>query len=131
MYGVMVAQESRKGRKKLYLVFKYMFTSFGRLHYDDTDGLRLVLKVDQDLSDYYRTLVPPYYRVYKQGWPAHLTVVRPLFDNPPKIRYWGDYEGEKVEFHYSENLEFGHGFCWFNAWSRRLELVREELGCSM
>jgi hypothetical protein len=105
-----------------------MFTSYGNLHYDDTDGFRLVLKLNQDLSDYYRMLVPPYYRVYRQGWAAHLTVVRPGTDNPGKIRYWGDYEGEKVEFLYSPYLENGKGFYWFNAWSKRLEQVREELG---
>ena len=105
-----------------------MFTSYGKLHYDDSDGMRLVLKLEQDISDYYRKLVPAHYRVYRQGWPAHLTVIRPLFDSPQKIRYWGDYEGERVEFVYSPFLEFGHGFCWFNAWSKRLEAIREELG---
>lgn len=105
-----------------------MFTSYGKLHYDDAEGLRLVLKLDQDISDYYRVLIPPYYRVSKQGWRAHLTVIRPLFDNPGKIRYWGDYEGERVEFIYSNFVEFGKGFCWFNAWSTRLEFIRDELG---
>ena len=105
-----------------------MFTSYGKLHYDDAEGLRLVLQLDQDISDYYRVLIPPYYRVSKQGWRAHLTVVRPGNDSPGKIRYWGDYEGEQVEFIYSPYLENGHGFYWFNAWSKRLEAIREELG---
>jgi hypothetical protein len=105
-----------------------MFKSHGYLHYDSSDGFRLALKVDQDLSDYYRTLVPKHYRVYRQGWSAHLTVVRPGNDNPGKIRFWEDYENEKVEFIYSPYLECGKGFYWFNAWSKRLEHIREELG---
>ena len=105
-----------------------MFTSTGQLHYDDNDGFRLVLKVSQDISDYYRSLVPPYYKVQRQGWAAHITVVRPGTDDPGKIRYWGDYEGEKVEFIYSPYLENGNGYYWFNAWSKRLEIIREELG---
>lgn len=105
-----------------------MFTSYGHLHYDDSDGFRLTLRVSQDLSDYYRVLIPPYYGVGKQGWAAHITVVRPGFDEPGKIRYWGDYESEKVEFIYSPYLESGKGFYWFNAWSKRLEEIREELG---
>ena len=121
-----------------------MFNSFGKLHYDKSDGYRLVLKVNQDLADYYRTLIPKYCRTYKQGWAAHLTVVRPEFDLPqvnkwtshnswdkPKWdidNYWGKYQGEEVKFVYSSILEEGKGFHWFNAWSKRLEEIREELG---
>ena len=105
-----------------------MFESRGKLHYTETDGFRLILKVDQDLSDYYRSLIPSYYRSYRQGWAAHITVIRPGNDNPGKIRYWGDYENEEVSFIYSPYLENGRGFYWFNAWSKRLEHIREELG---
>jgi hypothetical protein len=104
-----------------------MITSSGILHYSD-DEYRLVLKVEQDLSDYYRAMIPLYNRAYKQGWPAHLTVIRPEFDIPSKIEYWGRYEGEVVDFVYSPYIEWGKGFYWFNAWSKRLEIVREELG---
>lgn len=107
--------------------FSMFFTGYGKLHYEETE-LRLVLQLEQDLSDYYRALIPPYLRVYKQGWPAHITVVRPGFESPPKIRYWGNYEGERVEFIYTSYLECGMGYYWFNAWSKRLEAVREELG---
>ena len=75
-----------------------MFTSKGKLHYDDNDGHRLILSVSQDISDYYRSHIPNYYRVFKPRWSAHITVVRPEMDIPPKIRYWGDYENEEVEF---------------------------------
>jgi hypothetical protein len=104
-----------------------MFVSTGKLHYDNSE-YRLTLQVGQDLSDYYRKLIPRYCRVQRQGWAAHLTVVRPGTDQPGRIRYWGDYEGEIVEFIYSPYLENGHGFYWFNAWSKRLEQIREELG---
>jgi hypothetical protein len=105
-----------------------MFTSRGKLHYDESDGFRLVLYVEQDISDYYRALIPRWYRAYRQGWAAHLTVIRPGTDDPGKIRYWGDYEGEVVEFIYSPYLENGNGYYWFNAWSKRLETIRSELG---
>lgn len=105
-----------------------MYTSYGNLHYDDLDGFRLILRVGQDLADYYRKLIPPSHRASRQGWAAHITVVRPGNDNPGKIRYWGDYENEQVEFLYSPYLENGRGFYWFNAWSKRLEQIREELG---
>jgi len=105
-----------------------MFSSSGKLHYDSADGFRLVLKIEQDISDYYRKLIPSYYRTFRQGWAAHITVVRPGIDNPGKVRYWEDHEGENVNFIYSPYLENGRGFYWLNAWSKRLEEVREELG---
>jgi hypothetical protein len=104
-----------------------VFTSKGKLHYEDEE-YRLVLKLDQDIADYYLRLIPATRRAYRQGWRAHITVVRPGIDEVGKIRYWGDYQNEEVEFIYSPNLEMGRGFYWFNAWSKRLEEIRSELG---
>lgn len=105
-----------------------MFTSKGKLHYEDDGEYRLILKLNQDLVNYYLRLIPPIFGVGRQGWAAHITVVRPGVDTVGKIRYWGDYENEEVEFIYSPYLENGRGFYWFNAWSKRLEQVRTELG---
>jgi hypothetical protein len=105
-----------------------MLISNGKLHYDDTDGHRITLRVSPDLSDYYRTLIPKYERVFKPRWAAHITVVRPEYDIPPKIRYWGNYEGEIVEFFYDPYSLSGNGYYWVNAWSKRLETIRSELG---
>lgn len=105
-----------------------MFTASGTIHYDDTDGHRVILQVNQDLADYYRTLIPKYERVFKPRWLAHITVVRPEIDIPPKISYWGDYEGEPVEFLYDPYPLNGNGYFWLNAWSKRLEVIRSELG---
>jgi hypothetical protein len=105
-----------------------MFASYGYLHYDDSEGFRLTLKVSQDLSDYYRALIPPYHRVGKQGWAAHFTVVRPEFDAPIHLQHWGKHQNERIDFIYSPLLESGKGFYWFNGWSKGLEAVREELG---
>lgn len=105
-----------------------MLTSTGKLHYDDTDGHRITLQVSPDLSDYYRTLIPKTVRVYKSRWEAHITVVRPEYEIPPKIRYWGEYEGEVIEFLYDPYPLNGRGYYWLNAWSNRLEVIRNELG---
>lgn len=105
-----------------------MFTAKGKVHYDDSDGHRITLEVNQEISDYYRWFIPPYYRVFKPRWPAHITVVRPEIDIPPKIRYWGDYEGEEVEFVYDPYVLNGNGYYWVNCWSKRLETIRSELG---
>jgi hypothetical protein len=55
-------------------------------------------------------------------------VVRPEKEIPPLIRYWGDYEGEEVEFIYDPYPLEGNGYYWLNCWSKRLEVIREELG---
>lgn len=105
-----------------------MFKASGTLHYDDRDGHRVILQLSQDLADYYRALIPKYERVFKPRWAAHVTVVRPEIDIPPKISYWGNYEGEKIEFLYDPYPLNGNGYFWLNAWSKRLETIRSELG---
>lgn len=105
-----------------------MFLGKGKVHYDDKEGFRVTLEVSQQLSNYYYSLIPKYFRSWKPGWPAHITVVRPEKEIPPRIRYWGDYEGEEVDFLYDYHILEGNGYYWLNAWSKRLEVIREELG---
>lgn len=104
-----------------------MFTSHGVLKYDDEEH-RLVLKVDQELANYYLRSIPRAWRVIRPGWAAHITVVRPEFDEVHNIQYWGLHEGKKVEFIYDPILERGQGFFWLLVWSKGLEEVRSELG---
>jgi hypothetical protein len=105
-----------------------MFLGKGKLHYNDEDGFRLVANVGQELSDYYRSLIPSYCRAKKPGWPAHITVVRPEKEIPPLIRYWDNYEGEEIELIYDSYILEGNGYYWLNCWSKRLETIRTELG---
>ena len=103
-----------------------MFTSTGTIRYNDV--FRLTVEVDQQLSDYYLSLIPKYYRISRPRYSAHITVVRSEKETPPKIRYWGDYEGERVEFLYDPFIYEGNGYYWLNVWCKRLETIRDELG---
>jgi len=105
-----------------------MYVGKGKIHYDDNEGFRVTVEVEQDLADYYRWYIPMYRRPFKSKWPAHITVVRPEMEIPPKIRYWGDYEGEDIEFLYDPYILEGNGYFWLNVWCKRLETIREELG---
>jgi len=105
-----------------------MFVGKGKLHYDDNEGFRIILAVSQELANYYYSSIPKYLRPWKPRWPAHITVVRPEKEIPPLIRYWGDYEGEEVEYLYDYHILEGNGYYWINCWSKRLEVIREELG---
>ncbi len=105
-----------------------MFNGKGKVHYDDKEGFRVTLEVEQGLANYYYSFIPKSRRSWKPGWPAHITVVRPEKEIPPRIRYWGDYEGEEVDFIYDYHILEGNGYFWLNAWSKRLEVIRDELG---
>lgn len=110
---------------------KKMFESYGTIRYNDEEGFRLTVEVNQDLSNYYRSLIPKCYRVNRPRWPAHVTVVRPEKEIPPRIRYWGDYEGERIKFMYDPYVFCGKGYYWLDVWCKRLETIRDELGLSI
>ena len=105
-----------------------MFESTGTIHYDDSDGFRVIMAVDQDILAYYHSLIPKGLRVAKPGFPAHVTVVRPKYDTITLHRYWGNHEGERVPFMYDPYQLDGYGYFWLDCWSLRLEAIRSELG---
>lgn len=100
-----------------------LFTSFGILHYEDK---KVVALGDQQLSDYYRSLIPKYYYVYPQKYQAHISVVRK--EAPTNMALWGKHEGEKVEFRYEPYLYNDERYWWINCFCVRLEEIRRELG---
>jgi len=87
-----------------------------------------VVEVDQDLSDYYRSLIPPWKPVNKSMWSAHITLVRPGKEVPINTEHWGKYEGESIEFLYEPRVYSGKVYYWLNIWCKRLEDIRLELG---
>ena len=105
-----------------------LYESQGVLQYGD--NWRLILTVDQQIADYYRKLIPPWYRTMRPGYGAHVTVIRPEKEVPPDHSCWGQYEGQEVPFHYSPIIctYAGEMFFWINVYCRQLELIRLELG---
>jgi len=105
-----------------------LFESSGPLRYscDKEYGYKLIVEVDQDLSDYYRSLIPKWFDVDPQKYPAHISVIR--HEVPVNLEYWGAYEGEDVKFCYSPEVRRGKVYWWLNAFSCRLREIRRELG---
>lgn len=105
--------------------------STGVLRYGD--NWRLVLEIEQELADYYRSLIPRYYGVVRPGYRAHVTVVRPEKEIPPDHSCWGQYEGLVVPFQYSSEIRTCETkrFFWLDVYCRQLELIRLELGLSV
>jgi hypothetical protein len=105
-----------------------LFESVGVLRYTIKEeyGYRLVLEVDQGISDFYRALIPKWIKTNKQMYRAHISVVR--YEVPPNLDAWGKYEGEEVKFLYSNYINNGTVYWWLNAFCTRLEEIRVELG---
>lgn len=104
-----------------------LYQSTGIIKYEIVDiGFKLFVEVDQQLADYYRKLIPKYQYVTRQRYGAHISVIR--YEEPPNIEYWGKYEGQEIDFFYDSDIKFGKVYYWLNAFSKKLEEVRLELG---
>jgi hypothetical protein len=105
-----------------------LFWSKGPLRYsiDNAGRPKLNVMVDPGIVSLYRDLMPLYYTCYPQMYPPHISVVRK--EVPPRMDLWGKYEGDEVEFAYSNYIYEGTVYWWLNAFSTRLEEIRVELG---
>lgn len=103
-----------------------MIRSSGTLSYSAGEPFRLVVDVDQGLVDMYRALVPPYVRLRRQRWPAHITVVRnePILCRGP----WAAHQGATVEFEFDPVVAHDLTYHWLNVTCPRLSELRIELG---
>ena len=102
------------------------FPSTGVLEYKGDN--RCVLNISPDLCRYYKSLIPKSQSVQPQMFPCHITVVRTGKEEPLNREAWGRYEGEVVPFEYENAVSRGSVYYTLNAWSERLEEIREELG---
>jgi len=108
-----------------------LYRSVGTLHYTidhtlDPHPHKLIVKVDQELSDYYRALIPKYYKVRRQLYPAHVSTVRK--ENVPNLAAWGKHEGRALSFEYDGYIHNDERYWWLNTFSIELEQIRTELG---
>ena len=100
-----------------------LFTSTGILRYVD---VKVIVEIDPEITRYYRYLLPKHIKTNKQMYPSHISVVRK--EVPPRMEYWGRYEGEEIEFQYSHVVQSGGMYYWLNCYSDRLIEIRLELG---
>lgn len=106
-----------------------MFTSVGKLYYSE-NPIKLVLNVDQQISDYYRATLPKALTqkifLNKQKYPAHISIVRK--EIPPNMAVWRKYQGQRVKFQYEHGVDWNKTYFWINVWSDDIEKIRNELG---
>jgi hypothetical protein len=102
------------------------FKTQGKLTYGP--GIRAAIKVDQQLSNYYRTMIPKHFDVNGQRHPAHITVVRIGVEKPPNMDVWEKHQGLVVEFEYSNMVEVDGVYWFLRARSEQIAEIRKELG---
>jgi hypothetical protein len=100
----------------------------GVLNYKNEGGYRLTVEIDEELANYYRSLIPKYFPYLKPRWPSHITVVRTEKETPVNREHWGKYHGQEIEFQYDPIIRSGKMYYWLNIWCVELENIREELG---
>lgn len=103
-----------------------LYEASGVLRYRSKSSL--VLEVQQQLADYYRSLIPKYLPTNRPRWPAHITIVREEKEFPVFLEHWGKYEGESIRYWYSPEIHQGKVYYWLNTFCIRLEEIRIELG---
>ncbi len=102
-----------------------MFSSIGILRYFE-NPYKLIVEADQNISDYYRNLVPKYLKLNKQMHAAHISIVRK--EIPINLQYWKKYEGEEIKFEYEGYIYNDETYYWLGVKCDYLKLIRAELG---
>ena len=108
-----------------------MFSGYGKLLY--YPSWWLIVKVDEDVCRYYRNLIhfhnrPLRLNPSKHG--AHITVIAGKYEKPEGAyaKLWGKYEGERIDFKYSPEINTNGEYFWMEVQCKRIEDIREELG---
>lgn len=103
-----------------------MFNSVGILIY--SRPYKLILKVDEELGNFYRSLIPKYLNVKKQMHSFHITIIRN--ETPLNFNFWEKYQNRYINFEYDPYIYNGIVYYWLNIFSPILENIRTELGLS-
>ena len=101
-----------------------MIKSVGTLAYGP--GNRVVLLAEQDIAEFYFSLVPKWVGLKRQAYPAHVSVVRK--ETPPDMGVWRKHDGKTIPFEYLEQIENDETYYWLPVRSEGLVVVRRELG---
>lgn len=91
-------------------------------------GIKAILLINQQIVDYYYTLIPKYKYVKPQMYPAHITIVRLNKESPTNMLAWGKYQSEKIKFQYDNEIKSDGKYYYLDTYSDMIGEIREELG---
>ena len=100
--------------------------SYGTLVYGPSKRVSVV--VDQNIVDYYRSLIPKAKHVNPQKYPAHITVVRKYEYDDVNMDEWEFMAGSTVSFVYCATIFFSNPYYNLDAHSNTIGLIRRRLG---
>ena len=100
-----------------------LYQSTGVLRYYPN---KLIVEIDQGISDLYRKLIPKWIKTNCQMYPAHISVVRK--ETPPNMQYWDKYEGVEIDFWYENIIRFSETYFLLNVFCNKLEDIITDLG---
>lgn len=99
--------------------------SIGKLLYYN-HNYKLIVEVDSEIANYYRSTIPKYFKVNKPLYAPHISVVRN--EIPINMQYWRKYDYKEVSFEYENYVYNDDTYYWLNCYSKDLEDIRIELG---
>lgn len=101
------------------------FTSTGSLKHSVNDD-KIIVEVESEICNYYRSLIPKYYRVNRQRYAPHISVVRDesiLY--PEELK---NLDGRLITFWYSGIIHNDETYFWLEVNSWELQEIRVKLG---
>lgn len=85
----------------------------------------MVAYVCKDLSRYYLSLIPKYYYVKPQMYPAHVTIVRKEVESADLT--FAPRSGI-IQIEYSPYIQTNGVYWWLDVWSDEIRCIRRSLG---
>ena len=104
-----------------------LYRTYGTLKYE-TDGYKVYLEVDKELTNYYRSLIPKYYNIVKPSYTPHITLCRTGFEVPTNLNNWKYGEYILFPYRYMPVIREDESFFWLDCFSIHLEHIRRKLG---
>lgn len=104
-----------------------MLASYGLLVYSENPH-KLIVKVDDEIGRYYRSLIPKYYRVQQPLYDSHISVIRN--EKIVNLDFWKKYHLLNIYFEYDNYINNYGVYFWLNSKSDILTNIRMELGLS-
>lgn len=104
-----------------------LYQSTGILRYGEGNcGLKLVVEIDSQIVEFYRSLIPRYYGVKRQLYKPHISIVRK--EDVINIEFWGKYQDVTTNFTYSPIIHHDNKYWWLDVYWGDFNKIRRELG---
>jgi hypothetical protein len=102
-----------------------MIKGIGKLVYTEKP-YKLIVEVENDLGNYYRSFIPKYFRFQKPMYNTHISVIRS--EDIYNLQYWGELNNVEIEFDYDNYIFQNSIYFWLAVECNLLKNIRENLG---